>query len=128
MSAPNIEADAFQGLKSGGIALIPTSIGYILLSTTPQALEKIFLTKNRTSFKRHKMLSNYNLIKGMQILEPVSAEIVKSLVHDFEMPLSVAVKYKPHHLIFAKLHNSDTSTANGTIASITRVGGIRWRL
>jgi len=128
MGAPDIIADArrvFEVLKAGGIASCPSDVGYALFTVSPKPLERIFITKKRKPEKRHPMMGTYDFHKELQIVEPLQAEIVKTLIRDFRFPLAiVAAKYRPDHPLIKNFSEEqlEASTANGTICMFIEPG------
>jgi tRNA A37 threonylcarbamoyladenosine synthetase subunit TsaC/SUA5/YrdC len=126
---PNPREDAqhiFTVLKSGGIALCPTDLGYALMSTSSLALEKIFMTKQRAAQKRHPMMGSYVLHKELHILPPERAEIVRVLTQNLKVPLAVVAKYDPEHRVIKKVDEDglEASTADGTIVLMMGTGAV----
>ena len=95
MGSPDLHADVkktFEILKNRGIAIVPSSMGYALATSTTSALEKMFVTKYRSPHERHAMGGNYALHKELHIMEPEQAEIVRCLTQDFDLPLAVIAR------------------------------------
>ncbi|KAF5014789.1 hypothetical protein F66182_14103, partial [Fusarium sp. NRRL 66182] len=47
---PNVHADAqrvFQVLQSGGVVILPTEVGYGLMATSAEAIDRAFAAKRR---------------------------------------------------------------------------------
>lgn len=130
MGAPDLHADAkkaFDILKDGGIAIIPSSMGYALATSTTSALEKMFVAKRRPPHKRHAMGGNYALHKELHIMEPEQAEIVRCLTQDFDLPLAVIAKYDPNHPILKNIDQTtlEALTVNGTLAMLINAGAFQ---
>jgi len=128
MVAPDITGDArrvFEVLKAGGIAICPSDVGYALFTVSPKPLEKIFITKKRKPEKRHPMMGTYEFHKELQIVESLQAEIVKTLVCDFRLPLAVA-KYRPDHPLIKNFSEEqlEASTAKETICISIEPGNL----
>jgi tRNA A37 threonylcarbamoyladenosine synthetase subunit TsaC/SUA5/YrdC len=126
--APNIIADAqriYAVLRSGGIALCPSDVGYFLATTSTEALTRIFNAKKRAASKRHPMVGTFALHQSLHILSPLQTQIIRCLVIDFALPLAVVAKYRPDHPVIKKmdeLERLDTSTAGETIHAAMNVG------
>lgn len=128
MAPPNIKEDAvrvFEVLKSGGIAIIQLSVGYAILSSNPRKLEEIFLQKGRAAVKRHAVGGTYQLHKEVHVVEdPRHAEIVRSIVEDFDLPLGVIAKYNRDHRIFKHLDDAtlEAASVDGTMSLLLNAG------
>ncbi len=130
MGAPDIKADArrvFEVLQAGGIAITPSAMGYALASSTPQALEKMFVTKKRGAHKRHAMGGNYALHKQLHVMRPEHAEIVRHLTQDVDLPLAVIAPYDSDHPMFKHIDQStlEALTVDGTLAMLINGGALQ---
>lgn len=130
MGAPDIKADArrvFEVLKDGGIAITPSSMGYALASSTPQALEKMFVTKKRPAHKRHAMGGNYALHKDLHVMRPEDAEIVRHLTQDVDLPLAVIAPFNSEHPMFKHIDQTtlEALTVDGTLAMLINGGAFQ---
>ncbi|KAJ5762591.1 uncharacterized protein N7511_005973 [Penicillium nucicola] len=67
----------FEVLRQGGIAIIPANVGYGIVAIDPEALNRIFLAKQRQPYKRHALIGSYALHCALHILEPVQSSMVK---------------------------------------------------
>lgn len=120
MSPPDIKADAlrtFSILKAGGIALVPTSVGYALAGLSSDSLQKIFTTKKRGAHKRHPMMGTYSLHQELHIMSPLSTSIVQTLTQDFNLPLAIIARYRKEHPLMESFDQEtlEASTADGTM-------------
>lgn len=127
MSLLDIQADAQRVVdvcKGGGVDLIPASIGYALVAVDPNALEKIFMTKQRAASKRHPMMGTYELHKEFHIIEPRNAQIIKTITQDLEIPLAVLAPYRPDHPMVQKWDpdTREASTVDGKVVMMLGTG------
>ncbi|KAJ5465554.1 hypothetical protein N7530_009341 [Penicillium desertorum] len=95
--------EVFEILKRGGIAILPMSVGYGITAIDPDALDRIFCTKQRQPHKRHAMVGSYFLHQDIHILPPEEAGMVKLLTVDLDLPLGIVAPYRPDHPIIQKL-------------------------
>ncbi len=127
MPAPNIDADAqriFSVMKSGGIAIFPGSMGYIVAASTASAMEKIFQTKQRPAHKRHAMGASYKLHTEIHKLPPQNEEIVRWLTQEFHLPLGVVGEFDPEHPVMKSIDEKTLSeaTVNKRLAMLVNAG------
>ncbi|OJJ51806.1 hypothetical protein ASPZODRAFT_127941 [Penicilliopsis zonata CBS 506.65] len=111
---------AFQILSSGGIAILPFSVGYGVVATDPTALHRIFTTKQRGSHKRHAMLGSYALHREIHLLPDLQLDMVRTLTVDLDLPLGVVAPFRVDHPLIRKLEEytvevRDTSSSTGDI-------------
>lgn len=128
--APNIKADAMrvhEVLKSGGIAIMPASMGYTISTTNAQALEKIFTTKNRGAHKRHAMGGTYELHKELHTMTPEMEEIIHWIAVDFGLPVACIAKYNLEHPLIKSLDplTLEAATHDGTLAMLVNGGPLQ---
>ena len=129
MGAPNIKEDAqrvFEVIKAGGLAVIPGTVGYTMVAASSKALEKMFQAKRRSARKRHAMGGNYDLHHEVHIMEPLHAEIVRSLVQDFDLPLGIIAKYRKDHPVVRNIDSAtlEATTANDTLFMLINAGSL----
>ena len=129
MSLPDIQADAQHVVdvcKAGGVALVPSSVGYALVAVDPKAIEKIFLTKQRAASKRHPVMGTYELHKEFHDVTPRNAQIIKTITQDLEIPLAVLAPFRPDHPM-AQNWDPDTreaSTVDGKVVMMLGAGKV----
>jgi len=129
MSPPDIKADAqrvFKVLQAGGIAIVPASMGYTVMTSSDDALERIFLAKQRPSHKRHAMGGSFVLSQRLHKLHGQNAEIVYCLVQGFDLPLGVVAPYHEDDPILRDIQPKtlEAATVGGTIAMLINAGPI----
>ncbi|KAJ6191502.1 hypothetical protein N7519_001523 [Penicillium mononematosum] len=126
---PNPKEDAravFEILKRGGIAILPMNVGYGITAIDPDALDRIFLTKQRQPHKRHAMVGSYFLHRDIHILPPKEAGMVKLLTVDLDFPLGIVAPYRPDHPIIQKLRRRilAQSVVEDTLAMLVNGGAL----
>jgi tRNA A37 threonylcarbamoyladenosine synthetase subunit TsaC/SUA5/YrdC len=129
MAPPDIKADAqrvFAVLKAGGIAIVPASMGYTLMTSSDDGMERIFLAKQRPSIKRHAMGGMFDLHTQVHVLTKQNADIVRCIVQDFDLPLGVVAPYDPQHHVIRNIHPRimEAASVNGTLAMLINAGPI----
>lgn len=129
MSPPDIKVDAqrvFAVLRTGGIAIVPASMGYTIMTSNDKALEKIFLAKGRPAHKRHAMGGSFALHQSVHDLQGQNADIVRWLVQEFDLPLGVIAPYRADHPIFKKIEpkTMEAASEGGTLAILINAGQI----
>ncbi|KAJ5611377.1 hypothetical protein N7510_008096 [Penicillium lagena] len=124
LDIPDDARRVFETLKKGGIAIIPATVGYGIVAITPEALQRIFITKQRQPHKRHAMIGSYALHQALHVLPSREAEMVRLLTVDLDLPLGVVAPFRADHPIIQKLP-PDTlaqSTVDGKLAMLVNGG------
>jgi hypothetical protein len=129
MSPPDIKADAqrvFKVLQAGGIAIVPASMGYTIMTSNDDALERIFLAKGRPAYKRHAMGGSFALHQSVHDLRGQNADIIRWLVQEFDLPLGVIAPYRADHPIFKNIEprTMEAASVGGTLAMLINAGQI----
>lgn len=120
----------FETLKAGGIAIIPSSVGYGVVAIEPEALRRIFVAKKREPHKRHAMIGNYALHKEIHALAPREAGMVRLLTVDLDLPIGVVAPYHPNHPIIRTIPPDmlAQSTKEGKLAMLVNGGQLQEEL
>lgn len=129
--SPENDAQAvFQVIKNGGIAIIPSNVGYGIVATDPEAVRRICVAKKRQPHKRHAMIGSYELHKQIHDLPPRQADMVRLLTVDLDLPVGVVAAYRPDHPIIQKIPKDllDQSSVEGTMAVLVNGGKLQEEL
>lgn len=130
ISPKNDAQKVFQVLQNGGIAIIPSNVGYGIVATDPDALRRIFNAKKRQPHKRHAMIGNYDLHKDIHNLPAREAEMVRRLTVDLDLPIGVVASYHPDHPIIKRIPQDllKQSSMRGTMAMLVNGGKLQEEL
>lgn len=120
----------FQVLKNGGIAIIPSNVGYGIVATDPEALRRIFNAKKRQPHKRHAMIGSHDLHKAMHHISAREAEMATRLTVDLDLTIGVVASYHPDHPIIKKIPEDllEQSSVEGTMAMLVNGGKLQEEL
>ncbi|KAE8352228.1 hypothetical protein BDV28DRAFT_161918 [Aspergillus coremiiformis] len=123
----NIARDAHRVLdvlSTGGIAIIPASVGYGIVATDPIALDRIFAIKQRKPHKKHAMIGSYDLHDSIHVLPSENKQMVRFLTVDLDLPLGVIAPVRYDHPIIQKLSAEMLSkcTVEGTMSMLVNGG------
>ncbi|MDA0367087.1 MAG: Sua5/YciO/YrdC/YwlC family protein [Proteobacteria bacterium] len=127
MSVLNIQEDAaraFGILKNGGIAILPMDVGYSLIGGSPQALKRIFDTKNRAPSKLNAMLGNDDLHKALHRVSNRGREIYDAICNDYDLPLGLIAPCNIDHPLLQTLDRDtyERSTKGDTLLMLMNSG------
>jgi len=126
---PNVVKDAshaFKVVKSGGTAIWPNDVGYGIVGSTKEALQKIFVTKGRGDHKRNALLGDLTTQRSLHRLDTRSQEIIETITVDFNLPLGAIGPFQPEHPLLKRVDPEllSASTANGTVGMLLNAGPI----
>jgi tRNA A37 threonylcarbamoyladenosine synthetase subunit TsaC/SUA5/YrdC len=127
MALFDIEADAdraFAALQSGGIAIVPNTIGYSILGGSGAALLRIFETKKRAASKLNAMVANNDIHREVHVCTPRGRDIVRAITEDYDLPLGCIAPARIDHQIFRWLDAAafEASTKSGTVVMLLNAG------
>lgn len=125
---PDIDGDIrrlWDVLTNGGIAIVPTDLGYGLWGGSSRATERIISAKKRGAHKRQGMLMNDALEREIHVVSQRNRDIIDCVTKDYNLPLGVIARYRADHPLLRKVDalHLKLCTARGTISSAVNAGG-----
>jgi tRNA A37 threonylcarbamoyladenosine synthetase subunit TsaC/SUA5/YrdC len=127
MNTLDIAGDARRvvaAVKAGGVAIIPTDVGYAGVGGCHAALMRFFHAKGRGAHKRNAMLGNLDLHDELHLLDARPKAMIRTLVEDYDLPISAVAGFRADHPLLLAL-GADAlaaSTDGGTLAMLMNVG------
>ena len=121
------KADAkrvYDTLVAGGIGIIPTDVGYVILGVTAEAIWKIFRVKRRKPEKLNAMCGCLEMHRDLHVLENDRRSVVSAIVEDANLPMGTVAPGRLDHPTLASLDGDvlDQTTDEGTIAMLLNAG------
>jgi tRNA A37 threonylcarbamoyladenosine synthetase subunit TsaC/SUA5/YrdC len=121
------EADArrvYQSLSDGGIGVIPTHVGYVILGMSPDAIWRIFEAKRRKPEKLNAMIGCREMHAALHDLPDDRRKIVSAIIDAYDLPLGTVARARLDHPALAALRKDvlDQTTFEGTIAMLMNAG------
>lgn len=99
--APNVSHDAkqtYDALKSGGVVVIPTDVGYALLTSTQAGVQRIFSAKGRREGHNIGIIGTYKQHRDIHLLSEAKFEMTRVLTEDMAMIVGIIAKYDVKNL------------------------------
>lgn len=120
-SHPNVKSDArriFEVLRSGGVALVPTEVGYGLMASSTEAIQKAFAAKRRRPGHAQGVIGSLKLHRELHILPDEKLEMVRVLHQDLDMSFGIVAPFHSEHPILQQLTPATmaNTTQNDTLA------------
>ncbi|GAT30103.1 hypothetical protein RIB2604_03300750 [Aspergillus luchuensis] len=100
-TAPNVPRDAkltHDTLKSGGVVIIPTDVGYALLTSTQAGVQRIFSAKDRREGHNIGIIGTYKQHREIHLLSEAKFEMTRVLTDDMAMIVGIIAKYDTENL------------------------------
>ena len=121
------EGDARRAMEvvlGGGIAVIPTTVGYVMLAATAPAIDRIVEVKRRAPSKLNAMIGCTSMHAALHVLEGRNREIVRTVTQGYDLPMGTVA---PANLDHPMLRNVDPAvlqrtTLSGTVAMLLNAG------
>lgn len=124
------EGDArrvFDCLQQGGIAIVYMDVAYAIMSGTEDALRRVYQAKKRSLDKASGVVANLQTHDDVQILDDDKKHIVRTIVVDHDLPMSVIAPYKHDHPLMKPLTPFLTgiATKDNTVNFLLNSGTLR---
>lgn len=130
MGRHDVYADAhrvFETISAGGAVILPGDIGYGAGASSSEALQRLFVAKQRAPHKRHAMVGNYELHREVHELGSREQEMVDAITLDADLPLCVVAPYRADHPVVAAVEAETlaASTVGNTLAMLVNGGRLQ---
>jgi len=127
MTPFDYQADAARTMEivlNGGIAIIPTTVGYVILATTTEAIGRIIKVKQRGPTKLNAMVGNKSLHAALHVLDASSRQAVRLITEGYDLPMGAVGPADLSHPIIKSLEPEvlDRTSKEGTIAMLMNAG------
>jgi tRNA A37 threonylcarbamoyladenosine synthetase subunit TsaC/SUA5/YrdC len=117
-AAPNVPRDAketYNTLKRGGVVIVPTDVGYALLSSTQAGIQRIFSAKGRREDHNIGIIGTYKQHREIHVLSEAKFEMTRVLTEDMAMIVGVIAKYDTENL-----HPRLAALDSATLSQVTK--------
>jgi tRNA A37 threonylcarbamoyladenosine synthetase subunit TsaC/SUA5/YrdC len=121
------EGDAqrvYNILKNGGISVIPTFVGYVIVACDPDAVWRIFEAKKRKPDKLNAVVGCKEMHLALHDLSNERRAIVSAITEEWDLPMGTAAAAHMDHPAIASLPEDtlNQTTHNGTLAMLLNAG------
>jgi tRNA A37 threonylcarbamoyladenosine synthetase subunit TsaC/SUA5/YrdC len=93
----------FRTLQDGGVAIVPTSIGYAIVGATSEAIRRTHRAKGRAPSKYNAFTGSLALHDEVHILDDEKRAMVRLLTVDYDLPVGTIAPCRKDHRIFRNL-------------------------
>ena len=127
MTPFDYEADAARAMEAvldGGIAIIPTTVGYVIIATTTEAIGRIIKVKQRGPSKLNAMIGNKSLHAALHVLDARSRRAVRMITEGYDLPMGTVGPADLSHPMLKSLEPEvlERTSKEGTIAMLLNAG------
>lgn len=111
-------------LLDGGIGIIPTTVGYVILGATTDAINRTIEVKQRGPSKLNAIIGNKSLHAALHMLDGRSRAAVRAITEDHDLPLGTVAPADLDHAMLRDLDPGvrERTTLDGTIAMLINAG------
>ena len=111
-------------ILSGGIAIIPSYVGYVILGATTEAINKTIEVKERGPSKLNAVIGCASMHAALHILEGRNWEIVRTIIQGYDLPMGTVAPADLNHSMMKNLDTEvfERTTLGGTIAMLLNAG------
>lgn len=106
LPAPDPRLDAqrvFRTLQDGGVAIVPTAIGYAIVGATSEAIRRTHRAKGRAPGKYNAFTGSPALHEEIHILEKDRSAMLRMITETYDLPVGAIAPCRKDHRIFANL-------------------------
>ena len=129
MRLHDYETDArrvYDALAEGGIGIVPTDVGYVIVACAPEAIWRIFEAKRRKPEKLNAICGCKEMHLALHDVPDDRREIVSAITELHDLPIGAAAKARRDHPALAALRQDvfEQTTHRGTIAMLLNAGPV----
>ena len=129
MRLHDYETDArrvYDALAEGGIGIVPTDVGYVIVACAPEAIWRIFEAKRRKPEKLNAICGCKEMHLALHDVPDDRREIVSAITELHDLPMGAAAKARRDHPALAALRQDvfEQTTHRGTIAMLLNAGPV----
>ncbi|KAM4055765.1 telomere recombination domain-containing protein [Hirsutella rhossiliensis] len=89
---------AYQTLKSGGVIIAPTDVGYALMASTQAGIQRVFAAKGRRQDHNIGIIGTYQQHREIHLLPESKFELTRVLTEDMGMIIGIIAKFDSENL------------------------------
>ncbi len=117
-------ARAIDALMSGGIAIIPATVGYVILGATTEAIDRIIEVKRRAPSKLNAMIGCEELHDELHDLGEIPRRAVAMITGGYDLPVGAVAPAHLDHPMLSGLEAGvlERTTDDGTVAMLMNAG------
>ena len=93
----------FEVVRRGGVAIFPVSVGYAIVGHADEAVARIYRAKERSFDKPCGNFCDWRLFNDVIDVPDRARELVRAIIHDHDLPLSVVAPFRPDHPLVRSL-------------------------
>lgn len=121
------EGDAKRAMEvvlDGGIAIIPTTVGYVILGATTDAINRTIEVKQRGPSKLNAVIGCAAMHAALHKLDGRNREIVRTIIDGYDLPMGTVAPADLNHPMLKGLDAGvlERTTLGGTLAMLLNAG------
>ena len=121
------EGDAKRAMEvvlGGGIAIVPTTVGYVILGATTDAINRTIEVKQRGPSKLNAVAGCASMHAALHKLDGKHREIVRTILDGYDLPMGTVAPADLNHPMLKNLEPDvlERTTYGGTLAMLLNAG------
>lgn len=121
------EGDARRAMDvvlDGGVAIVPTTVGYVILGATTDAINRTIEVKKRGPSKLNAVAGCASMHAALHKLEGRNREIVRTIIDGYDLPMGTVAPADLNHPMLTGLDPDvlERTTYGGTLAMLLNAG------
>lgn len=121
------EGDAKRAMEvvlNGGIAIVPTTVGYVILGATTDAINRTIDVKQRGPSKLNAVAGCASMHAALHKLEGRNRKIVRTIIDGYDLPMGTVAPADLNHPMLKGLDSDvlERTTYGGTLAMLLNAG------
>lgn len=115
---------AMDVVLGGGIAIIPTTVGYVILAATTDSINRTIAVKQRGPSKLNAMIGCAAMHAAVHVLDGRNRRIVRTITQDYDLPMGTVAPADLNHPMLRDVDSTvlERTTLNGTVAMLLNAG------
>ena len=127
MSNFDYDGDAERAMDvvlDGGIAIVPTTVGYVILGATTEAINRTISAKQRGPSKLNAVAGCAAMHAAVHVLDGHNRRIVRTITEDYDLPMGTVAPADMNHPMLRNLDPDvrERTTMGGTLAMLLNAG------
>lgn len=115
--------NAYKAIKKGGLAIIPTRVGHVLLGNSGEAIAKMFTIKHRPLTKPCVVLTRFDILPAIAQIPKHYTQLIAAIEHS-KILCGFILKRKDHQVFvsLAQYTNQNAQKADGSSCFVINHG------
>jgi len=127
---PGDAARIFKTIQEGGVAIVPLSVAYAVVTHSAAGVRRIYNAKDRSFDKPNGTFGNLEIFNAIYAVGQKERDIVSAVVEQHNLPFSIVARFNREHPFFARCEAEaiERSTKGDTMDMLLNAGALHNQL